>query len=107
MHGQGLQGTTRGIAPHKRLVGRDPELAALELALKELDEGRSGAVYIAGEPGIGKTALIAELLRRSKDRGHRTLSGRGAEFESSLPFAVFSDALERGLGPLEAEDLEP
>src|SRR5258705_13156686 len=94
------------IAPSKRLVGRDAELAALELALQELREARSGAVYISGEPGIGKTALIAELLRRSTEYGHRTLSGRAAEFESSLPFAVFSDALERGLGARGAEDLD-
>jgi DNA-binding CsgD family transcriptional regulator len=94
------------VAPSGRLVGRDAELAALELTLDELREARSGAVYITGEPGIGKTALIAELLRRSAERGHRTLSGRAAEFESGLPFAVFNDALERGLGSRGAEDLD-
>ena len=43
-----------------RLVGRERELALLDRALDE----RPGLVAVAGEAGIGKTRLVAELLRR-------------------------------------------
>jgi ATP/maltotriose-dependent transcriptional regulator MalT len=52
---------------------------------------------ITGEPGIGKTALIAAALERGRERGYQTLSGRAAEFEQDIPFAVFVDALEHRL----------
>jgi predicted ATPase len=56
-------------------------------------------VVISGEPGIGKTSLIREILRRSEDRGYDTLSARAAELERDLPFAVIAGALEGRLSP--------
>jgi DNA-binding CsgD family transcriptional regulator len=52
---------------------------------------------ISGEAGIGKTSMIGEILRRSEERGCQLVSGRAAEFERELPFAVFSEALEAAL----------
>ena len=58
---------------------------------------------VNGEPGIGKTSLIHEALTRSARRGFATLSGRAAEYEQDLPFAVFTEALER---QVKAADIE-
>jgi DNA-binding CsgD family transcriptional regulator len=91
--------------PIRSLVGRDAELAALERALEELGEGKGGAVYLAGEPGIGKTALIAEAAARGRERGYQALSGRAAEFESGLPFAVLAEALDSHVSQHGADDL--
>src|SRR5439155_21420135 len=55
-----------------------------------------------GEPGIGKPARLGEARRRAAARGFRGLSGRAAEFESGVPFAIIVEALERAL-----EELEP
>src|SRR5712691_6727986 len=89
-----------GSRRSRRLIGRDAELAELDLLLDALGRGDSGAVYVVGEPGIGKTSLIAEVLVRGDERGYLTLSGRAAEFESDVPFAVFADAIERPLASL-------
>ena len=51
--------------------------------------------------------MIGEALRRSDARGYETLSGRAAEFERDLPFAVFAEALQRRLSSLELDELEP
>ncbi len=86
---------TRAAEP---LVGRAEELRALEQALDRLP----GAIELVGEPGIGKTRLLAELERIAEDRGHLVLSGSASELERDLPFWVFADALEdyvRGLPP--------
>jgi ATP/maltotriose-dependent transcriptional regulator MalT len=88
-------------------VGRDVELSVLDPIVDALLDGESAVVVCSGEPGIGKTALMSEMLERSHVRGCLTLGGRATEFERDLPFAVFADALEGHLGTLGRERLEP
>ena len=87
----------------QQLVGRTAELEAFDRALAELEQGASVAVELVGEPGIGKTRLLAELAGRADSRGHLALTGSASELERDLPFWVFVDALDeyiRGLEPL-------
>jgi ATP/maltotriose-dependent transcriptional regulator MalT len=84
-----------------RLVGRSEELSALDEKLAQLDTGPVAADELAGEPGTGKTRLLAELAARADARGHLVLAGSASELERELPFALFVDALDeylRGLG---------
>jgi DNA-binding NarL/FixJ family response regulator len=84
------------------LVGRVEELGALDRMLTELDEGSAVAIELVGEPGIGKTRLLAELAARADTHGRLVLSGSASELERDLPFSVFVDALDeylRGLDP--------
>ena len=95
------------LAEH--LVGRAEELGSLDHLLARLDGGRSAALELAGEPGIGKTRLLAELAARADARGHLVLSGCGGELERDLPFWVFVDALDEyvhGLDPRRLETLD-
>jgi ATP/maltotriose-dependent transcriptional regulator MalT len=84
------------------LVGRVEELSSLDRVLAELGQGRSAAILLVGEPGIGKTRLLAELASRADARGHLVLTGSASELERDLPFSVFVDAIDeylRGLAP--------
>ena len=47
----------------ERLVGRTGEVGQIEDALAALAEGRPAVIELVGEPGIGKTRLLAELAR--------------------------------------------
>jgi predicted ATPase len=76
----------------ERLIGRLAELEAIGGALDGWPEGR--VVAVAGEAGIGKTRLLAELCRRAADEGHLVLEGRAAEYEQQLPLGMFVDALD-------------
>ena len=76
------------------IVGRDPELRQLEAALEALDGGAAACIAIEGDPGIGKTRLLHELRDRAEARGHLVLAGSAAEFERSMPFSVWADALD-------------
>lgn len=89
-----------------KLIGREVELATLDRQLDALAALRGGASYLTGEPGIGKTALIAEVLRRAAERGFGTLSARAAEFERDAPFGVFVEALEREVGSVTLDDAQ-
>jgi DNA-binding NarL/FixJ family response regulator len=84
------------------LVGREGELGLLEGALGDLETGRPAAIHVTGEPGIGKTRLLAELADRADARGYLVLRGSASELERDLPFGAFVDALDeyvRGLAP--------
>ena len=50
-------------------VGRQPELDRLDALLAALEEGSAASVAIEGEPGIGKTRLLAELTARAAGPG--------------------------------------
>jgi DNA-binding CsgD family transcriptional regulator len=71
------------------LVGRAAEREAIEQAL----EHGAGIVVIEGEPGIGKSRLLAHLAGRAAELGCRVLEARASEFEADLPYAVFAEAL--------------
>ena len=51
-----------------RLIGRSGELAELEAALADAADGRPSLAFVAGESGVGKTRLLAELERRARIR---------------------------------------
>jgi transcriptional regulator with AAA-type ATPase domain/tetratricopeptide (TPR) repeat protein len=69
------------------LVGRDAELAVLEHRLVAAREGRGHVVDIAGEPGIGKSRLVVELLHRAAQQAVRCLEARCLPSEVQTPFS--------------------
>lgn len=87
----------------ERLVGRRAERGRLRDAVA--GSGTS-AVAICGEPGIGKTHLLAELVALAEEAGHVTVTGRAAQFERDAPFAVFVDALDGYLAAQQPRMLE-
>src|SRR5271157_1147918 len=56
--------TSTGTAPG-RLVGREPELHELRTCFEQALRGQRQMIFITGEPGIGKTALIDEFQRQA------------------------------------------
>ena len=84
-----------------RIVGRARELAQLESRLGAVRRGRGRSIEVAGEPGVGKSALIAELCARAD--GWQVLTGRGTEFEADVPFGIFADALDDAVAALGTE----
>jgi DNA-binding NarL/FixJ family response regulator/tetratricopeptide (TPR) repeat protein len=93
------------VAVTEHLVGRAAELDSFDLLLDELERGRACALELVGEPGIGKTRLLAELAARADARGCLVLTGSASELESDLPFWVFVDALDEYVQGLERQRL--
>jgi ATP/maltotriose-dependent transcriptional regulator MalT len=83
-----------------RLIGRAPELRVLEDHLAETSRGTGRAVFVVGEPGIGKSHVLAELGQRAEGRGCLVLEGSAAEFEQELAFGVLIDAMDAYLQSL-------
>lgn len=66
------------------IVGRDPELSRIRDLVGSARGGQGGALVIAGEAGIGKSALVREALA---DYSHSRWL-QGAETERDLPYAA-------------------
>ncbi|CCG03710.1 helix-turn-helix transcriptional regulator [Blastococcus saxobsidens] len=74
-------------------VGRDGTLSTLTELTERLAAGWSGVCVLTGEPGVGKTRVLRELLGRVRAQGHHVLHGRAQEYDSSIAYAVLKDAL--------------
>ena len=73
-------------------VDREEELGVLREAWSAAKAGRRVLTLIAGEPGIGKTALTAELARLVSANGGLVLYGRWDEHVPA-PYQAFREAL--------------
>jgi DNA-binding winged helix-turn-helix (wHTH) protein/predicted ATPase len=61
------------------LVGREAELAQLHECLEKARRGARQVVFITGEPGIGKTALVKTFVRQALANGLRVAQGQCLE----------------------------
>ncbi|MGZ4436844.1 MAG: helix-turn-helix transcriptional regulator [Nocardioidaceae bacterium] len=78
------------------LLGRDRELAHLTDQLGVGAEPRSRSVLLAGDAGVGKTRLLAELVERAEAAGWRTVVGHCLDFgDSALPYLPFTEVFGR------------
>jgi DNA-binding CsgD family transcriptional regulator len=76
-----------------RLVGRDLELALLREQLDRARSGEARVVFLRGEAGIGKTALVRALVTEAPDCV--VLAAAGDETETSLGLGVVDQLLAR------------
>jgi len=76
----------RGIAGLvSPLVGRDAELSELVAAVHELATGAGGVVAVTGEPGMGKSRLVAEVRQRT-DAEATWIEGRAQSYSENMSY---------------------
>jgi DNA-binding SARP family transcriptional activator len=74
-----------------RFVGRRAALDELEAAWERAGSGHGSVVVVRGDPGSGKTALLAELVAR---RNHEAIVAYGvADHDLHAPFLAVSDVV--------------
>ena len=77
------------------LVGRAAERARIAAALESIGARPGCIVSIEGEPGIGKSRLLADTVEAAD--GYEVLQARASEFERDVPYALFAEALDHDL----------
>jgi hypothetical protein len=80
-----------------RFVGRERELSELVEAWSSAAGGEGYTLLVSGEPGIGKTRLVRELMARVAVSGGRRLVGT-CYSEGGAPYAPFPEILLETLG---------
>ena len=83
-------------APARVLYGRESELGVVT-GLVEGIRNRGGVLLVRGEPGIGKSALLAAAAQAT-DHGIQVLSTVGVQSEAHLPFGGLHQLLQPILG---------
>lgn len=80
-----------------RFLGRRSEIATLQAQLKALQAGTGGVVVIEGEPGVGKSQLIAEFQRTAAASGTVFLLGHADSIERSTTYFAWREVLRQVL----------
>ncbi|MFG2994138.1 AAA family ATPase [Streptomyces sp. NPDC048257] len=82
--------------PHPRrgeLIGRGTETGQIMLALAAARSGRGGALFVTGEPGVGKTRLATEALALAAETDMVTVRGRASVVGPTVPYRPLIEAL--------------
>ncbi|WP_460359773.1 ATP-binding protein, partial [Actinoallomurus bryophytorum] len=74
-------------------IGRDDELDRLRHLLHDAMDGAGRSVWIEGEPGIGKSALLNSFLTEAASLGCHIRAGAAEEFGRRIPLHVMLDCL--------------
>jgi len=75
------------------LIGRERELATVKSMVATLAQGRGGVLWIEGEAGLGKSALIRVLLAEADRLGFPALTATAHDLERQRPLGVITEAL--------------
>ncbi|MBD3923263.1 AAA family ATPase [Nocardioides cavernae] len=82
-------GTTTGWPT----VGREVEEAALLDVLARAEAGTPATALLVGEPGIGKSRLVARVMAVARERGFRVATGRCSQDDGAPSLWPWSQAL--------------
>ncbi|MHC5002819.1 MAG: serine/threonine-protein kinase [Planctomycetota bacterium] len=105
-----LRGVLRGdavVAPPRRtrpLVGREIEHATLLRALENARQGSGALILLGGEPGVGKTHLVQDVLDHAGRLGLLAVSGHAYE-EERAPYIISGEILEELIRRVPPDDL--
>ncbi len=89
----------RGLSP---FVGREDALVTLERAWAQARGGRGQAVFVVGEPGMGKSRLLLEFRRGLADTA-TWVEGDCVSFGQSVPFLPIVAMLKHNFGIAEQD----
>jgi DNA-binding CsgD family transcriptional regulator/tetratricopeptide (TPR) repeat protein/energy-coupling factor transporter ATP-binding protein EcfA2 len=87
----------QAAGPATGIVGRGPELAALDKLAGALAAGTGALVLIEGASGTGKSTLLAVLEQLAAERQIAVRRATVIEIDADQPFAVIERALGSGV----------
>jgi class 3 adenylate cyclase/tetratricopeptide (TPR) repeat protein len=87
-------------------VNRESELAILNNFLQQVENGRGQMLGIVGEPGIGKSRLVAEFRRQIGQGRVSWVEGRCLSYGTQIPYLLALDLLRSNWGIGEADPPE-
>jgi predicted ATPase len=81
------------LQPSQQLYGREEARAQLLDAFDAAGHGTPGLVLVAGQAGIGKTALVRELYRPLTRQRAYLVTGKFDQLQRHIPYAALLQAL--------------
>lgn len=93
-----VRAVTAEVSPGAALIDRSAERAAGAAAIAALKRGEGALVVLEGEPGIGKSSIVADWLDHAREAGVKTFVGVAEEIEASTPYHAWRAVFEGLLG---------
>jgi class 3 adenylate cyclase/tetratricopeptide (TPR) repeat protein len=84
-------------APLTPFVERDAERASLRRLLDDVRTGHGRLGLVAGEAGVGKSRLVAEIGDEAEARGIRVLTGHCVEMMGTPPYLPYVEIIEQAI----------
>ena len=75
-------------------IGRVETVEALHRRFEDARAGAGGVTLLVGGTGVGKSALVADLVRDIRARGVRVLVGRALALDDPPPFSLIRSAIQ-------------
>jgi len=88
---QALHAPRPAVSP---FVGREKEMAELQMRLNSAKAGECQLVLVSGDAGIGKTRLLDELEALARAQSIRVLHGRFMEQDGAFPYHGFCELIQ-------------
>ena len=88
-----------------RMIGRQAELEEAKLLWRRVIAGQGQVLLISGEPGIGKTRMMREVITNAEVTGGTSLLGE-CYAETSTPYGAFSQITRQALNTLSKDGLD-
>jgi DNA-binding CsgD family transcriptional regulator len=82
------------VAAPAHPISRPAEREVLDRLLAEAAAHRGRVLWIEGEPGIGKSALLAQLCAAQRERGGTVLQGRAQELTQRFPLRALTSCFD-------------
>ncbi|MES4907681.1 MULTISPECIES: AAA family ATPase [unclassified Streptomyces] len=94
-----------GLLTRSGLRGREAELEELQTLIASVARtGSGGVALIQGEPGIGKTTLLAEAVTRARAAGFSVGLGKADELHRIVPLSSLAACVLHGDQPMLSGD---
>jgi predicted ATPase len=78
-----------------RFVGRETELEVLHQTLERAGVGHGQLVAVVGEPGVGKSRLVYEVVHSHRTRNWLVLESASVSYSKATPYFPVIDLLKR------------
>ncbi len=78
-------------------VEREAERASLRRLVDDALVGHGRLALVAGEPGVGKSRLVAEIGDVAQARGMRVLTGHCVEMSGAPPYLPYVEIIEQAI----------
>ena len=104
--GEAPHGAAVGLGIRAPLIGRDAEMALLDTLYDRVTrERRPNLVTVFGDPGVGKSRLIAEFVQRKESGEHAPLilAGRCLPYGDGVTYWPLAEILKGLAGALDTD----
>ncbi len=84
---------SRWLSESEKIIGREKEIIEIKKSIERCLSGKGQILCITGEPGIGKSRLVQEMIKLSKKEGCYILKGNCISYGSAFSYHPWIDIL--------------